>query len=83
MIVTSVIVSAEADFLESSLKKSALTSRGNNLSVLTKLKNSLHTNLSQFSTLSLNKPQMPNTKTTFLPIDKFYMIHKIQSDPAL
>ena len=26
----------------------------------------------------LNKPQMPDTKTTFLPIDKLYMICKIQ-----
>ena len=65
------------------MKKSALTSRGKNLLVLTILKNSLGTNLSLFSTLILNKPQMPNTKTTFLPIDKFYMICKIQSDPVL
>ena len=48
-----------------------------------KIKNSLGTNLSQFSILILNKPQMPNTKATFLPIDKFYTIAKIQSDPAL
>ena len=60
------------------IEESALTSRGKNLSVLTKLKNSLRTYLSRFSTLMLNKPQMPDTKTTFLPIDKFYMIHKIQ-----
>ena len=38
---------AQADFLEGSLKKSALTSRDRNLSVLTKLKNSLDTNLSE------------------------------------
>ena len=49
-----------------------------NLSVLTELKNSLHRNLSQFSTLMVNKPQMPDTKTTFLPTDKFYMICKIK-----
>ena len=60
------------------MKKSALTSRGKNVSVLTKLKNSLRTNLSQCSTLIMNKPQMPHTKTTFLPKDKFYVICKIQ-----
>ena len=59
-------------------EKSVLTSTGKNLSVLTKLKNFLCTNLSQFSTLMLNKPQMSDTKKTFLPIDKFYMIWKIQ-----
>ena len=44
-------VFAQVDFLECSVKKSALISRGNILSVLTKLKNSLGTNLGQFSTL--------------------------------
>ena len=40
-----------ADFPKDSLKRSALTSSAKNLSVLTKLENSLGTNLSQFSTL--------------------------------
>ena len=80
--VTSVI--AEADFLERSLKKSALTSRGKNLSLLTKLKNSLRTNLSQLSTLILNKPQMPHTKTTFLPIKIFTQLARYtESDHSL
>ena len=39
---------AQAEVLEGSLKKGVLSSRGKNLSVLTKLKNSLDTNLSQF-----------------------------------
>ena len=42
---------AQADILEGSLKKSALTNRGKNLSVLIKLRNSLGTSLSQFSTI--------------------------------
>ena len=46
-----------------------------------KLKNSLRTNLSQFSTLILNKPQMPHTKTTFLPIDKGHV--KIMLIPVI
>ena len=41
--------------LECSLKKSAMTSRGKNLPVLTKLKNTLSTNLSQFNTLSFEQ----------------------------
>ena len=64
------------------MKKGALTSRDKNLSVLKKLKNSMGTNLSQFSTF-LDKLKMPNTRTTFLPIDKLYIILKIQSEPAL
>ena len=46
---------AQADILEGSLKKSALTNRGKNLSVLIKLKNSPGTNLSQFSTISFEQ----------------------------
>ena len=83
---------AQADFLEVSLKKSALTSRSKNLSALTKFKNSLETYLSKLSTLifeqimvclTLRQLFMPYTKTTFLPIDKFYTIPKIQNGSAL
>ena len=42
---------SKADLLEDSLKKSALNSRSKKLSVLTKLKTSLGTNLSQSGTL--------------------------------
>ena len=60
------------------IEEKCLTSRGKNLFVLKKFKNSLCTNLSQCSTLMLNRPQMPDKKTTFLPIDKFYLIWTIQ-----
>ena len=72
--VTSVF--AQADFLEVSLKKKCSDQQRQNLSALTKLKNSLGTNLSKFSTLifeqtvvclTLRQLFEPNTKPTFFP----------------
>ena len=51
--------------LEGLLKKSALSGKGRNLSVLTKLKNSLGTNLNQFSKLIFEQTTNAQHKDNF------------------